>query len=443
MSRAGSKSVIRRIAGKRSTQGSRTVQRGTGKKHRNAKGAMYTAKRGQFRKKAGGQGRKTSNRSGVYKKARKGKSLHRLKLKHGKNYVSNEMQERQELGRNSETREHKEQDGSKDHKEQKENGGIRTQMGSSGDKEHKDSLENSENNAYSIESPAQPEGGESVKGLSEQQQLEQAREEGRYEGGELLLENALPDHILLPDFTLSEVVTAGVAALQPHALPLMTPEQVFARLNQSITSSSPCAVVRLGDGELFALSQGIVYDAAAIRREAPFLPTAGVVVPDIAARDQLAAAVRQADIVGVPHSRRKHYQPFMFPILRGHGIDIRTMELTLSTINYRLHESGLLPKLLQGRKVLIIGDKATVLAGLLTEYGITVKGVISPVHGFGDIDRVMNEARNFQFDIALVAAGIPAVVITVKIAAELGKVALDFGHLADQLANGRVQLYVE
>jgi hypothetical protein len=267
--------------------------------------------------------------------------------------------------------------------------------------------------------------------------IEEALERGRYEGGELLLEQAVPAGFALGDLTLQDVIAAGVDALRPRLLPLVDAAGVFHAFEAALAEGRPLSVVRLGDGELLALAHDKVYEAAVVRREAPFLAWAGMAVPDHAARERLAAAVRQASIVGVPLSRRRHYGPLLGPALAGSGIDIRALRLTESTINYSLYQTGLLQRLLQGRRVLVIGNAAPGLAARLAQAGFAVTGVIAPVRGFADIDRVIGEAAAARdgFDLALVAAGIPAVVIAVALAAEFGKAALDFGHLADHIAS--------
>jgi hypothetical protein len=62
------------------------------------------------------------------------------------------------------------------------------------------------------------------------------------------------------------------------------------------------------------------------------------------------------------------------------------------------------------------------------------------VNGCGDIERVMDRIRGIDFDIALVSAGVAAVVIVSRIASRLGKVAVDFGHMADIIGKGEVRL---
>ncbi|GFN31006.1 hypothetical protein PCURB6_12660 [Paenibacillus curdlanolyticus] len=270
--------------------------------------------------------------------------------------------------------------------------------------------------------------------------VEDALEYAAYEGGEQLLEQAVPHNVLLPEVSLRDVIALGVEQLLPHGIRLLEPAEVYAELEAAIHAGTPCSVVRLGDGELLTLSQDIVYPADRIASTAQFLPYAGVVPPDLAARDQLADAVRRATIVGVPLSRRKHFQPLLYPAFRGHGLDARSLRLTSSTINYSLFQEHWLKPLLQGKRLILIGNSTPALAEHLRAEGCTVTGVIAPVRGFADIERVIAEVRSCAFDLALVAAGIPAVVIACRIASELGKAALDFGHLADGIVVDQLRL---
>ncbi len=203
---------------------------------------------------------------------------------------------------------------------------------------------------------------------------------------------------------------------------------------------SPCSVVRLGDGELLALAQDTVYSTEQVAAEGSFLSYAGIQVPDLSARDTLSHAIRSADIIGVPLSRQKNYHPLLHPVLRAHHIELNEQHTTSSTINYSLQQTGMLQSLIRSRSLLLIGNAAPELAQVMTVLGYRVSGVIAPVNGFADIDRVIGEASGHSFDLALVSAGIPAVVITWRIAAELGKAALDFGHLANFISSGQMSI---
>ncbi|WP_379168224.1 GT-D fold domain-containing protein [Paenibacillus roseus] len=276
--------------------------------------------------------------------------------------------------------------------------------------------------------------------LLQQHYMEEGRQLGHYEGGEEILEKAVPPDVLLPDITLEEIIQAGVSTIMDRCMPLLRVEQVYHRLQQALEQKAPCSVVRLGDGELLALAQETVFSIEKVASEGRFLPYAGINVPDLAARDALAHAIRSADIIGVPLSRQKHYHPLLHPVLKAHHIQLDTNRTASSTINYSLQQAGLLPPLLGARSILLIGNTASELAMEFTKRGFMVSGVISPVNGFSDIARVIEEARSHSFDLALVSAGIPAVVISWRIAAELGKVSLDFGHLANFIATGQLSI---
>lgn len=263
---------------------------------------------------------------------------------------------------------------------------------------------------------------------------EQGYRDGLTDGVEKLLVEHLPPDLIIPEITAVEAMAAGVQALRSRGVPLLNADAVFQELDAAISEKRPYAFIRLGDGELLTLAQDMVLPIDAVRQAGPFLPYAGINVPDPEARDELAAAVRVASLVGVPMSRHPHFQPLLFRVLRAHGIDFHSIRYTTSTMNYTLQEAGYLERLLRGRRILIIGNVAIQLAQLLQEQGFEIAGIVTPVRGYADVRRVVAEAAGYDFDLALVAAGIPAIPITVHLAGKTGRAALDFGHLANRMA---------
>lgn len=251
-----------------------------------------------------------------------------------------------------------------------------------------------------------------------------------------LIDSLVPDYEVLPEFTAEQIIAAGVEHLKPHYMHLLNPDELGNRILHALDTRTPMSIVRLGDGELLTLAQGVVMSIEQVKAEGHFLGYAGIDVPDFEARDQIADAVRKATVVGIPKLRVRNFQPLAFSIFRAHQIDYRNITLTDSLINYYLYQAGYLSKIVDGRRVLIIGNHAEPLANLLRGNGVNVVGAISPVKGVKDVPRVTSETANWEFDIALVAAGISAVLISQRIASELGKVAIDFGHLADSMLKG-------
>jgi len=268
----------------------------------------------------------------------------------------------------------------------------------------------------------------------DEDRYEQGYRAGYYDGGEKLLEDVLPKNAVVPDITVREALAAGVVPLMSRSVPLLDAGTVHGELESAMRERRPYALIRLGDGELLTLAHDVVLPSSEVLAAAPFLSYSGVDLPDPGAREVLADAVRVASLVGIPTSRHPHFQPLFFQVCRAYGIDPYRLRLTVSTINYQLEERGLLAPLMEGRKILIVGNAAAQLANVLSEKGLHIAGAVHPVQGMRDVSRVVREAAAFDFDLALVAAGIPAVPICVHLAGVSGKVAMDFGHLANRMA---------
>lgn len=263
---------------------------------------------------------------------------------------------------------------------------------------------------------------------------------GKYEGGERIVARLLPSMTLLPDISVEHVISLGVEQVRHLLKPLMGVAEVFQELETALQERTPCSLVRLGDGELLALAHDTVLSAELVRREGAFLEYSGMGIPDHVHRDQLAEAVRRASIIGVPVAPEPNFQGLLSPVFQAHGIEFAPRRFTFSTINYSLAEEGYLLRLIQGRRALVIGNMAQSLATALAGKGAVIAGAISPVKGIHDIPAVLQEAADHDYDLAVVAAGIPAVILVQRLAEQFGKVAIDFGHLANRIVNGNIQL---
>ncbi|WP_169085304.1 GT-D fold domain-containing glycosyltransferase [Paenibacillus sp. PL91] len=266
-----------------------------------------------------------------------------------------------------------------------------------------------------------------------------AFDKGVFEGGDAIVDQQLPAHVILPSVPLSAIIAAGLAHFEEQMLPLLPASDVYSLARDALLVGKPLSIVRLGDGELLTMAQGM-QSLEQIQKDGSFLHYAGIDVPDFSARDMLLQAILQSSVVGIPKSRYRTFSPLAISIFDHYGIPYRNMALTQSTINYSLYLEGFLLDLLGGVKVLLVGNEAPNLREKLAAKGIHVVDAIAPVQGIHDVPRVMNEILTRDFDIALVSAGVPAVILVQRIAAEMGKVAIDFGHLANKISNGEAPL---
>lgn len=261
--------------------------------------------------------------------------------------------------------------------------------------------------------------------------------EGFFEGGEAIVTRLLPQNMILPGMTAEGLIASGLRQVPPEAMiPLLSTGEVARALQEAMDGGRPLSVVRLGDGELLTLAHDAVLPVEEVMKRGPFLPYSGVELPAHSIRDALADALRKADIIGVPLSRHPSFQGLLFPVFGYYGLDPASLRLASSTVNYALEEEGLLIPLLRGRKVLIAGNRAEGLALALQRHDVVISGIVTPVRGVNDTEAVVRAASGYAFDIALVAAGIAAVLICTEIAGRLGKPALDFGHVANKLESG-------
>ncbi|QMV40772.1 GT-D fold domain-containing protein [Cohnella cholangitidis] len=282
--------------------------------------------------------------------------------------------------------------------------------------------------------------GQSVSGKAPTISPDKAYRNGVYDAGEGIVDSILPDTDILPDISVRQIIEAGIEHLRPRLHRVLSATEVNDCIISAMNSKSPLSIVRLGDGELLTLAQEAVMNEEEVRIEGHFLSYAGVHLPDLDARDQLVRAITKADIVGIPKLRLPNFQPLAFAAFKAHGIHYGNLRMTLSTINYTLYLEGFFRGMLTDRRVLVVGNSSPGLAQVLSDSGIRVIGSVSPVKGIPDIPRVMREIADYDFDIALVGAGVPAVIIVQRIASELGKVAIDFGHLADSFVKGEAAL---
>lgn len=261
-------------------------------------------------------------------------------------------------------------------------------------------------------------------------------QDGKHAGGEAIVDSLLPDYQILPEITIEQIIAAGVEQFRPHIHYLMTARELGERIVAALDAKAPFSLIRLGDGELLTLAQETILPIEQIKEDGPFLPYAGVEVPDLEIKEELVRAIRGANVVGIPKLRVRNFLPLAFAVFKAENINYRELTLTDSLVNYYIYHEGFLSRMTQGRRVLLVGNLAPHLAEVLRAHGVNIVGEITPVNGVKDVPRVKEMIAGYDFDIALVSSGISAVIIAEWIASSMGRVAIDFGHLADSIVKG-------
>lgn len=204
--------------------------------------------------------------------------------------------------------------------------------------------------------------------------------------------------------------------------------EIISRVNYCLRNQLGFSLVRVGDAENQVMAQGtiIAEDEIAEIWWAEDENWTGVTLPNYTARDRLLDAVQKADIVGVLHQDEVFiWKPLTEAVFSHYNIKPR--QLCYAFINTYLPKSEQFISLLEHYRLLLIGKAASSLALLLQEkYGIEVAGTI-PISNYSELEWVIEESSQLDFDLALISAGSNAVILAVELAAQ-GKVAIDLGR---------------
>ncbi|WP_264737592.1 GT-D fold domain-containing glycosyltransferase [Cytobacillus firmus] len=266
--------------------------------------------------------------------------------------------------------------------------------------------------------------------------LEDFTYEAYFRGGEKHVEELVGADYVLP-FSVEEILEAGVSSLSKKFIKLKTPKEVQDEIKQAMNENKGYSLIRVGDGELLTLAHDLLVSTEDIKSipRLNFLSYAGVNLPDHSMRDLLANNMLEADMVGIPFLRRPTFQQLFNKLAKHHNWPLEHMNLTRSVINYELHlQTTLFQDLLSNQRILLIGNRMMEGETVLRNAGFNNIAGSIPVENIYSVPQVLSEAQKYDFDVAFVSAGIPANLICVELA-KCNKIAIDFGHLIDELIN--------
>jgi hypothetical protein len=204
--------------------------------------------------------------------------------------------------------------------------------------------------------------------------------------------------------------------------------EVARKIQEALNNSQGLSLVRVGDGEARAIGHDMFNTYPSIE-QLDWIDYAGIKLPDEIVRDMILIAIEKSDIVGFrPDRTRSEVERILTHFNKN-------LTYTCSAgINWDLYNQGLLYQLMRNKRILLVGRLSELAASVLRNQGFIVNQHIV-LEGFYDLNRVYYYIKNStnNFDIALISAGIPAVVLSYWIANRLGKVAIDLGHVVNKI----------
>ncbi|MGU3472555.1 GT-D fold domain-containing glycosyltransferase [Paenibacillus sp. D51F] len=92
---------------------------------------------------------------------------------------------------------------------------------------------------------------------------------------------------------------------------------------------------------------------------------------------------------------------------------------------------------MQQYRVILAGRRAAEAAPVFQRNGVTVVDTVN-LEGYEQLETAYEQLRgNKEWQVSLIAAGIPATLLAPRLANDTGRVALDFGHALDLLIDGQ------
>lgn len=226
-------------------------------------------------------------------------------------------------------------------------------------------------------------------------------------------------------------------------------EGVLDQLEAALLEHRPLSLVRVGDGENIVMSQETVWPTEQVLQERwakkANLGQKGLRLPNPKLRDEVAASLQRADIVGIlPRGdstiNAPDYlkRPLTDMVFAHFGI---SPPLTChACVNRELAQNPRFWKMLAGKRVLLVTREIEELRVMLERepYNLNIVTAL-PFDRYDQMDETLHWIQNNQqtFDVALFSCGVNAVILAERTAALAGKVAIDFGKANNIILKGR------
>ncbi|WP_340401009.1 GT-D fold domain-containing glycosyltransferase [Paenibacillus sp. FSL H8-0079] len=226
-------------------------------------------------------------------------------------------------------------------------------------------------------------------------------------------------------------------------------EGVLDQLEAALLEQRPLSLVRVGDGENIVMSQETVWPTEQVLQERwaikANLGQKGLSLPNPQLRDEVAASLQRADIVGIlPRGdstiNAPDYlkRPLTDMVFAHFGI---SPPLTChACVNRELVQNPRFWQMLAGKRVLLVTREVEALRATLERepYHLNIVTAL-PFDSYDQKEDTLEwiQANQDTFDVALFSCGVNAVILAERTAALAGKVAIDFGKANNIILKGR------
>lgn len=226
-------------------------------------------------------------------------------------------------------------------------------------------------------------------------------------------------------------------------------QDVLDQLEAAIMEQRPLSLVRVGDGENIVMSQETVWTMEQVLQERwakkANLGQKGLRLPNSQLRDEVAASLQRADIVGVlprgdstinaPDYLKRPLTDMVFA-----HFGISPSRTCHACVNRELAQNPRFWQMLAGKRVLLVTREIEALRSTLERepYHLNIVTAL-PFDSYAQMGETLHWIQTNQdtFDVALFSCGVNAVILAERTATLAGKVAIDFGKANNIILKGR------
>lgn len=235
---------------------------------------------------------------------------------------------------------------------------------------------------------------------------------------------------------------------------VLTSGDLMDTILEALEHRIPCPVVSLGASESFVLAQETVLSYRQIMQHAEATVAnkgrrrgqehRGIRFPNLKARDALAEALNKIDIVGYNLTIQDMHSGLLTKkVLNYYNISPKyTFEAYVRRV-IMFSQQEKFEQMLKGRKIILICGYADEVEKALNKrlknrLGFEIVKAIK-IFEFEEVAQVQKVIRSLDFDLALLAAGLNAIILAAYIAEVKGKVAFDIGQGMESLITGKIE----
>lgn len=234
---------------------------------------------------------------------------------------------------------------------------------------------------------------------------------------------------------------------------MLNSRMLMKKILEALKKKEPLSVISVGATESFVMAQyKVLSEKEFMNHPEAYIANQGVKsgfhhrgvrFPNIKLRDEVVEAVRKADIVGYNTIvKTKDAGLLTEKVFKAYDLHPPYLfEANLRRV-IMFSQKKKFEKMLSNKNILLISsvaDKAKdgLNKSLKDKLNFNIVGTIK-IFEYEDIPRVKEEISNYNFDLALIAAGTNAIMLATHIAEEYGKVAVDIGSGMTSLYTGEI-----